>query len=152
MNEIDTDNVPTLSPVHTLAELCALAGLTPRTLRYYVQIGLVDRPIGETRAARYDAHHLEQVLLVKKWTAAGLSLERIRDLLHGAQAPGPTRPPMPGSVEVRSHLLIADGVELVIEPGRAGLSPQQLRQFLDGVMTLHGQLAASPTPSDKDSA
>ena len=65
--------------------------LPPRTVRYYVQIGLVDRPQGETRAARYGSTRLEQSLLIKKWTAAGVSLERIRELLHSGQPPVPPR-------------------------------------------------------------
>ena len=109
-----------------------LADLPPRTVRYYVQIGLVDRPQGETRAARYGASHLEQLLLIKKWTAAGLSLERIRELLHGGSAPVPPRAPAMGSVSVRSHLMVADGIEVVIDPGLAGLSPEQVRHFTLG--------------------
>ena len=87
---MDTPNLPP-TPCYPLAELCVLADLPLRTVRYYVQIGLVDRPQGETRAARYGAKHLEQLLLIKKWTAAGLSLDRLRELLHGAQAPVPPR-------------------------------------------------------------
>ena len=34
------------------------------------------------------------------------------------------------SIEVRSHLHLAPGVELVIEPGTARLSPEQLRRFM----------------------
>lgn len=136
---------------HTLSELCILADLPPRTVRYYVQIGLVERPQGETRAARYGARQLEQLLLIKKWTAAGLSLERIRELLHGADAPVPQRPRRPGSVEVCSHLLVAEGVEVVIEPGRAGLSPDQVRQFLAGAMALYEQLTTSQ-PTEGESA
>ena len=75
--------MPDTTVQHTLSELCVLADLPVRTLRYYVQNGLVDRPQGETRAARYGAKHLEQVLLIKKWTSAGVSLERIKALLHG---------------------------------------------------------------------
>jgi DNA-binding transcriptional MerR regulator len=119
---------------YALADLCVLADLPPRTVRYYVQIGLVDRPEGETRAARYGARQLEQLLLIRKWTAAGVSLERIRELLQGEQAPVPARARAAGSVEVRSHLTVADGIEVVIEPGRAGLSPQQVRDFIQGVM------------------
>lgn len=145
-------NTPDVDPVYTLAELCALADLPPRTVRYYVQIGLVDRPQGETRAARYGARHLEQLLLIKKWTAAGLSLERIRDLLHGAEAPLPQRPRRPGSVEVCSHLFIADGIEVVVEPGRAGLSPEQLRQFLAGAMALYGQITQTHHSTEGDPA
>ena len=129
------------TPSYPLADLCVLADLPPRTVRYYVQLGLVDRPQGETRAARYGAAHLEQLLLIKKWTAAGLSLERIRELLQGEQAPVPPRARAIGSVEVRSHLMVADGVDLVIEPGRAGLSPEQVRQFIKGVMAVFAQVS-----------
>lgn len=130
-----------MSPSYPLAELCVLADLPPRTVRYYVQIGLVERPEGETRAARYGARHLEQLLLIKKWTAAGVSLERIRELLQGERAPVPPRPRGVGSVEVCSHLMVADGVEVVIEPGRAGLSPEQVRGFVKGVMALYARLS-----------
>lgn len=120
----------------TLDELASLGGFeSRRTVRYYIQQGLIDRPIGETRAAYYTARHLEQLLSVRKWTEAGLSLDRIRELLHGdegAEVP-PAPPRRPGSVEVRSHTFVADGVELVVEPGRAGLSPEQLRVFFERV-------------------
>lgn len=125
---------------HALADLCVLVDLPPRTVRYYVQIGLVDRPDGETRAARYGARHVEQLLLVKKWTAGGVSLERIRELLKGESAPVPPRGNAPGSISVCSHLTVSDGVEVVIEPGRAGLSPEQVRRFIKGVMALYAEV------------
>lgn len=136
------ETTPSL-PSYPLSELCVLADLPIRTARYYVQIGLVDRPEGETRAARYGAQHLEQLLLIKKWTAAGVSLERIRELLHGEQAPIPPRPRAVGSVEVCSHLTVADGIEVVIEPGRAGLSPEQVRSFIKGVMAVFSEVSGS---------
>jgi hypothetical protein len=37
--------------------------------------------------------------------------------------------PRPGHLTVQSHIHLADGVELVIEPGRARLAPEQLRRF-----------------------
>lgn len=129
------------TPSYPLVDLCVLADLPPRTVRYYVQMGLVDRPEGETRAARYGAKQLEQLLLIKKWTAAGLSLERIRELIHGEQPPVSPRARAIGSVEVRSHLMVADGVDLVIEPGRAGLSPEQVRRFIRGVMAVFAQVS-----------
>lgn len=140
------------APSYPLADLCVLADLPPRTVRYYVQMGLVDRPDGETRAARYGGTQLEQLLLIKKWTAAGLSLERIRELIHGEQASVPPRARAIGSVEVRSHLMVADGVDVVIEPGRAGLSPEQVRQFIKGVMAVFAQVIggdAVPTAEAK---
>ena len=127
-------DVPLSDPSYPLADLCVLADLPTRTVRYYVQIGLVDRPEGETRAARYGFKHLDQLLQIKKWTAAGISLERIRELLAGEAPPVPPRQRKPGSVEVRSHLFIAQGVELEISPDLAGLSPEQVRTFVRSVM------------------
>jgi DNA-binding transcriptional MerR regulator len=99
---------------YSLDELAALVDLPRRSIRYYVQIGLVDRPTGHTRAD-YDTNtHAEQLIAVRKWSASGLSLDWIRELLRGADAPAPARPRGPGTVEVWSHLVIADGVELTI--------------------------------------
>jgi DNA-binding transcriptional MerR regulator len=131
---------------HTLNELCVLADLPVRTVRYYVQNGLVDKPQGETRAARYGARQLEQVLLIKKWTAAGVSLDRIRELLQGEEAPVPARVRKAGSVEVWSHLHVSDGLEVAIEPGRAQLSPEQVRAFTRGVMALYASIADATGP------
>ena len=129
MNSADTERSLSLD------QLCILAELPRRTVRYYIQIGLVDRPIGETRAAYYTDSHLQQLLTIRKWTDAGLSLERIRELLEGADpAVPPPRPRKAGSVEVMSHLIVADGVELVIEPGRAGLKPEEVRNLFKRVL------------------
>lgn len=119
----------------SLDELCTLTGLSRRTVRYYIQLGLVDRPVGETRAAYYTGRQLEQLLTIRRWTAEGLSLERVRELLEGADTAVP--PPAarkPGSIEVMSHLVVADGVELVIEPERAGLKPEELRALFRAVL------------------
>jgi DNA-binding transcriptional MerR regulator len=134
----------------TLSELCVLVDLPVRTLRFYVQSGLVDRPDGETRAARYGTNQLEQALLIKKWTSAGLSLERVRELLHGAQPAVPAKARQAGSIEVCSHLCIADGLEVVIEPGRAQMSPEQVRQFTRGVMALYATVMESTTSREVD--
>jgi DNA-binding transcriptional MerR regulator len=121
----------------TLDELATLVDLPKRTIRYYIQLGLVDPPVGETRAARYGARHVEQLLLIRKWTEAGVSLERVRELLSGVPPPVPPRPRRPGTVEVWSHLVVADGLEIVLEPTRAGLGPDELRAFAEGVAALY---------------
>ena len=135
-----------MNPSYPLSELCALVDLPVRTVRYYVQQGLVDRPQGETRAARYSQQHVDQLLVIKKWSAAGLSLDRIRELLAGTEPSVPQRKRRPGSVEVASHLYVADGLEILIEPGRAGLTPEQVRQFAKGVMVLYEEVTGSDLP------
>ena len=121
----------------SLGELCALGDLPIRTARYYIQIGLMDRPIGETRAAYYTSHHLEQLLQIRKWTQAGVSLERIHELLAGEPPPVPPRARGSGTVEVWSHLVVTDGLEITLEPGRAQLSSEQVRAFFQGVQALY---------------
>ncbi len=127
----------TLSRTYSLDELCTLVELPKRTVRYYIQLGLVDRPVGETRAAHYSSRQLEQLLTIRKWSQAGVSLERIRELLDGALPPVAPRPRASGTVEVWSHLVVADGVEITLEPGRAGLTTEQARAFFKGVLALH---------------
>lgn len=118
----------------TLDELCTLTDLTKRTVRYYMQLGLVKRPIGETRAAHYTSRHLDQLLRVKQLTEAGVSLERIREVMAGGDTPVPTRQRRPGSIEVRSHLFVAPGLEIQISPEEAGMTPEQVRAFVREVM------------------
>ena len=36
-----------------------------------------------------------------------------------------------------SHLVVADGVELTLEPTRAGLSPEAARALFTGVLALY---------------
>ena len=125
---------------YTFEELCALTGLSTRTLRYYIQIGLVDKPIGQTRAAHYLSSHLEKILRIKQLSEAGISLERIREVLLGGSLPLTERIKRPGQVEVSSHLWVTDGIELEVSPETAGLSPEQLRQFLKGVLQAYEQV------------
>jgi DNA-binding transcriptional MerR regulator len=124
----------------SLDDLCTLSDTSKRTARYYMQIGLIDGPIGSTKAAHYLVHHLDQLLTVRKLSDAGVSLDRIREVLSGKASPVPPRQRQPGSVEVRSHLFIADGVELEISPERAGLSPEQVRTLVRAVMKTYQDL------------
>ena len=131
----------------TLDELCTLTDLPRRTVRYYVQIGLASRPDGETRAARYGEGHLAALLRIKQLSADGVSLERIREVLDGADAPLAARTRQPGQVEVRSHVYLAPGLELVIAPAEAGLSPEQVRALIRELARAAAQvLGQDPQP------
>lgn len=119
----------------TLDDLCTLTGCSKRTVRYYIQIGLLDRPVGETRGARYLSSHLDNLLRIKQLTEAGISLERVREVMHGEPPAVPPRPRQPGTVEVRSHIWIAPGIELTIAPLQAQADPDQIRELAKAVMT-----------------
>jgi len=129
-----------VAPNYSLDDLAAAAGLPRRTVRYYIQLGLLDKAEGETRAARYGATHLEQLIAIRRWSQDGLSLERIRDLLaRKDSAPAPASRP-PGTVEVWSHLVVADGLEMMLDAGRAGLSPDEARAFFRAVRTAYAEI------------
>jgi len=115
-------------------------GETPvRTIRFYIQKGLLPAPEGEKRGAYYTESHLAELLRIRQWQETGLSLDAIADLLQAKREP-PVAPARPGTVEVRSHLIIADGLELVVAPERAGLTQTQLRQLFKAVQQTHAEL------------
>jgi DNA-binding transcriptional MerR regulator len=123
-------------------ELAALAGVPRRTLRYYIQLGLIDPPVGQTRAAYYTWQHLHQLLDVRRLTEQGFSLERVQELLaRGDEPPPAATTPRAGSISVQSHVHLAHGVELVVDPGRAGLSPTQLRRFAREALAAWARIA-----------
>ncbi|MDR0354790.1 MAG: MerR family transcriptional regulator [Deltaproteobacteria bacterium] len=129
----------------SLDELCLLTGFPKRTVRYYIQLGLVSRPIGEARGAKYADEHLGQLLRVKKLSSDGVSLERIKEILAGGDSPVPHRLRRPGAVDVRSHIYVAPGVEIQIDPKEAGLTPEQLRGLVGELMRFLGGIAEEGT-------
>ena len=139
------DAQPTLS----FDELCSAVDLPARKVRYYIQLGVVDRPDGINRWAKYTTRHVEQLLSIKKWQAAGLSLERIRDLLHGDINDLPLKRQVPGTIEVWSRLHVAPGIELNVEAGASGLTPEELRAFFRQVMAAY-QVTKNKTKGHDD--
>ncbi len=129
---------------YSLEQIAALAELPRRTVRYYIQTGLVDRPEGLGKGAFYTPRHVEQLLEIRKWQLAGLSLERIGEILKDKSVESlPPTPRRAGSVEVWSHLVVADGVEVVLEPGRAHLTPEQVREFFRAVTRAYESVQSS---------
>jgi DNA-binding transcriptional MerR regulator len=118
---------------YSIHDLATLASVPTRTVRFYIAQGLMDRPHGAKRGAWYEERHLQQLLLIRRWTDAGLSLERVRELQAGSPDEAPPRPVKAGMVEVWSRVTLADGVELQVEPGRAGMTPEQVRAFIQDV-------------------
>lgn len=66
---------------YDLLELCDLADITPRTVRYYIQQGLLPSPDSKGRGSRYDPTHLERIQLIKRLQGKHLPLAEIRTQL-----------------------------------------------------------------------
>ena len=122
-----------------LQQLGERAETPGRTIRFYIQKGLLPGPEGEKRGAYYTESHLAELLRIRQWQETGLSLDAIAGLLQAKREP-PVAPARPGAVEVRSHLIIADGLELVVAPERAGLAQTQLRTLFRSVQKAYAEL------------
>jgi DNA-binding transcriptional MerR regulator len=70
-------------PRYSLTELADLAGVTPRTVRYYMSQGLLPSPGASGPGAKYDDMHLGRLRLVRKLQREHLPLAEIRQRLAG---------------------------------------------------------------------
>src|SRR5262245_11949112 len=69
--------------LYAIGDLADLGGVSRRTVRYYVQEGLLPAPLGLGRGNHYGPAHLEQLLKVKAMQEAGRTLEEIKYALSG---------------------------------------------------------------------
>ena len=61
-----------------LTELCERADVTPRTVRYYIQQGLLPSPGARGPGVRYDRGHLDRLRLIRRLQREHLPLAEIR--------------------------------------------------------------------------
>jgi DNA-binding transcriptional MerR regulator len=128
--------------IYSLADLCGLADVTPRTVRYYIAQGLLRSPGTTGPGARYDDGHLARLRLIRRLQREHLPLAEIRARLAAltddeaiAQAEGPTEPPAESALEYVRGVL--EGRVLRGSPGlaRVGAPPRP---------ALAGELAMPP--------
>ena len=95
-------------------ELADLGGVSRRTVRYYVQEGLLPAPLGVGRGRHYGQAHLDRLLEVKARQEAGLSLDEIRARRKAPSGGGRPAPAAPASIlrGAWRRLDLAPGVEL----------------------------------------
>lgn len=110
-------------------ELAELGGVSRRTVRYYVQEGLIPEPLGVGRGSHYDESHLGTLLRVKELQEHGLSLDHIRHVLAGRAAEPSAAPAPRRSSWTRIELL--PGLELHVGPGAKVPSPGRLSELSD---------------------
>jgi DNA-binding transcriptional MerR regulator len=119
------------SPKFGIEDICRQTGLTRRTVRFYIEKGLLDKPFGEKKGAWYSQQHLERLARILQLSSAGLSLDAIAKQLEGGDGDVPRlETTAPGAVSVKSHITVARGVEVVVCPDQAQMRPEQLRRFI----------------------
>ena len=70
------------APGYTLSQLCEMAEVTSRTVRYYIGQGLLPSP-GMGPAAEYTPAHVDRLRLIKRLQRMHLPLSAIRARLEG---------------------------------------------------------------------
>jgi DNA-binding transcriptional MerR regulator len=75
---------------YLINQLAERAGVTVRTIRYYVNEGLLPPPQTKGRYSAYDEDYLYRIRLIKYYKEAYLPLSRIRELLE-SMTPGQIR-------------------------------------------------------------
>jgi DNA-binding transcriptional MerR regulator len=91
---------------YSLDELSREAGVTQRTIRYYIAEGLLPPPDSAGRNARYTREHLDRLLLIGQLKEAYLPLKEIRTRIASmspgeiTRAASPVRESMSRSPEV----------------------------------------------------
>lgn len=71
------------APRYSLTELADVAGVTPRTVRYYISQGLLPSPGTSGPGAKYDDTHLDRLRLIRRLQREHLPLAEIRQRLEG---------------------------------------------------------------------
>src|SRR5215208_4150637 len=72
---------------YSLTELAGLAGVTPRTVRYYMTQGLLPSPGTSGPGPKYDDGHLNRLRLIRKLQREHLPLAEIRQRLSSLDDP-----------------------------------------------------------------
>ncbi len=116
---------------YAIGELATLGGVSRRTVRYYVQEGLIPPPLGVGRGNHYTGEHLHQLLRVKAMQEAGRTLDEIRRA-PGKRGNRPVQPPVEDQLlprELWRRVTLAPGVELHVASGVRMPSPAKIEQF-----------------------
>ncbi len=137
-----------------IGDLATLGGVSRRTVRYYVQEGLIPPPLGLGRGNHYTPEHLKQLLRVKELQEAGRTLEEIRRTL-GQKGERATRKPPAGEEQPPPRSLwrrmrLAPGVELHVASTVRLPPPAKLREFAEWCRLHFTELPSEKGEKDED--
>ena len=138
---------------YSIVELAQEAQVSRRTVRYYVQRGLLPPPEGKGRGSHYTQRHLQVLQLIKKAQLSGMSLEDVEqegidtisarvleDMLQERNTLIPQQNiDMLPQMTTWNHIPLFDGVVLQVRSGSlSSEQTEQLQQLLHSFLT-HNQ-------------
>lgn len=113
---------------YTIGELASLSGFSRRTIRFYVQKGLLPTPSGSGRGHYYTQTHLSTLEKIKHYKDDQLSLEEIEIKLKHPTSKKIDAETSP-SPELWMKLPILPGIEISIQAGLHPLTPARLKKL-----------------------
>ncbi len=119
---------------YAIGDLARLGGVSRRTVRYYVQEGLIPPPLGVGRGNHYGPEHLDRILQVKALQEAGRTLDEIRRASMDAEPAASAAQPVDVPAIERSlwrRITLAPGVELHIAGDIRLPAPGRLQDLSD---------------------
>ena len=130
----------------SIKDVCAKAGVTPRTIHFYIQQGVLPPPDGGGRGARYTEAHLGRLQLIRRLQKEHLPLNEIRRQLDTLSDDQVLRALMGGSPSPKARSSALDYIQSV--KSRAGARPfaRPSRPTLDAVASVTPD-AAAPSPT-----
>lgn len=120
--------------MYNIELLSKLSGLTKRTVRYYIEKGLLDPPVGSCRGSYYTQSHLDRLEEIKKWSQQGIPLTQVKLLIEGE-----THSQCVTKIDVIyttkwEKLKIADNLELHFWEN--SIRPQDLKSIYDFIQNI----------------
>ena len=95
---------------YKVSELADKAGVTKRTIHYYISKGLLLPPEGSGVNSFYNDEHLERILLIKKLQAEYMPLNKIREYI----LENPTEKIQKKAKEIKTKMARDEGQEIYI--------------------------------------
>lgn len=95
---------------YKVSELADKAGVTKRTIHYYISKGLLLPPEGSGVNSLYNDEHLERILLIKKLQAEYMPLNKIREYI----LENPTEKAQKNAKEIKTKIARDERQEIYI--------------------------------------
>ncbi len=142
--------MPDTQPRYALTELANLAGVTPRTVRFYLSQGLLPSPGATGPGVKYGEEHLDRLRLIRRLQREHLPLAEIRSRLSGLDGDEVARAVQladePGTDQVDPTDTALDYVRRLLEP--EGSSQRSLKRVAMVAEALAPAYSSGPSPSE----
>lgn len=120
---------------YSIEDLAELTGFTRRTIRYYIQEGLLEPPAGRGRGGFYFDSHLDQLRQIRSLQGRGLRLRAIAEVMSGKGMPRLAAQALeeaaaPAERELWVRYSVAPGIEIQVARQLEETGQQQVAEIV----------------------